>query len=291
MRLSVCENVFDCYSPLGSMSKRYQHLRSLGTLDISGFNCRSSTIFKFQPCSEATAATCPAHKGDSFRIRNAPNHSVALKRKWLTMRIPIDVHPQAVLVLCHFVPCHLQKPGGHANRDVRYQYKIYLFHIACPEYTSSHDVNNPRTWILSKFLAMRSRVPTAGSMTMLDRKRMGKSKEVWDASSKKKNILWHWWNKWAWDAMTCCAAKRLLYLEVDDANKGWKMLNVGYLRRANVLVACKMHIAIVSAAGYWDSQCNQRCKWNPFVFPMGWSPSSHGQRERHVGLLYSYVYM
>eukprot|EP00434_Breviolum_minutum_P000058 symbB.v1.2.000049.t1/scaffold2.1/size812218/3 len=34
------------------------------------------------------------------------------------------------------------------------------------------------TWILSKFLAMRSRVPTAGSTTMLDRKRMGKSKEV-----------------------------------------------------------------------------------------------------------------
>ena len=82
--ICVCpcvKNVFDCYSPLGSMSKRYQHLRSLGTLDISGFNCRSSTIFKFQPCSEATAATCPAHKGDSFRIRNAPNHSVALKRK------------------------------------------------------------------------------------------------------------------------------------------------------------------------------------------------------------------
>ena len=146
--------------------------------------------------------------------------------------------PQAVLVLCHFVPCHLQKPGGHANPDVQYQYKIYLFHIPCPEYTSSHDVNNPRTWILSKFVAMRSRVPT-GSMTMLDRKRMGKSKEVWDESSKKKKTLWHSWNKWAWDAMTCCAAKRLLYLEVDDANKGWKMLNVGYLRRANVLVACK----------------------------------------------------
>lgn len=93
------------------------------------------------------------------------------------MRIPIDVHSQAVLLLCHFVPCHLQKPGGHANPDVQYQYKIYLFHIPCPEYTSSHDVNNPRTWILSKFVAMRSRAPT-GSMTMLDRKRMGKSKEV-----------------------------------------------------------------------------------------------------------------
>ena len=66
--ICVCpcvKNVFDCYTPLGSMSKRYQHLRSLGTLDISGFNCRSSTIFKFQPCSEATAATCPAHNAHS----------------------------------------------------------------------------------------------------------------------------------------------------------------------------------------------------------------------------------
>lgn len=33
--------------------------------------------------------------------------------------IPIDVHPQAVLALCHLVLCHLQKPGGHASPDVQ----------------------------------------------------------------------------------------------------------------------------------------------------------------------------